>query len=408
MALDRPLALAALCAVLVLAGCAAPTAQPTDATTTDITVENGSFAVDHNRVYDRLQTITATTAAPPESIRVDTPGNGTARPSPRGDPPAFFQAVGFETGPVDLRLGDRLGEGYVTGLGAVVVSPAPNATRDDQRLLLAHELTHFVQFRNERLAQLGAEVDTRTTDGAFVRRSIVEGAAVYTTDRYLDRYGETDRRNSPVYERALSALPAGHQLRYGLAPYQYGSAYVADRVDSPADLPTVYERPPTTSQQVIHGLTPDEAPPDSLAVTVRAGDGWREAGTDRLGEAFLRYALESHIDPERAAAVAAGWGNDSLRIVSERGTTEPRYAWVHRWDDPDAASAFTDAMRSYLDARGDRTDRGWTVPDTDLEATVTAVSPETTVVLYGGESFLDAADTTGTDDDVTVTVGTPD
>ncbi|MEF8900585.1 MAG: hypothetical protein V5A25_05130 [Halovenus sp.] len=269
-------------------------------------------------------------------------------------------------------------------------------------------MTHYVQFRNERLTQLGAEIDTRTTDGAFARRSIVEGAAVYTTDRYLDRYGETDRRNSPLYDEALAALPAGHQLRYGLAPYQYGSAYVADRVDSPADLPAVYERPPTTSQQVIHGLAPDEAAPDPLAVTVQTGGRWREVGTDRLGEAFLRYALESHLDPERAASVAAGWGNDSLRIVSERGTTEARYAWVHRWDDADAADAFTDAMRAYLDARGDPTDRGWILPNTDLEVTVMPVSSETTVVLFGGESFLDATDTAGTDDDVTVTVGTPD
>jgi len=402
---NRPLALAVLCTALLLAGCAAPTAQSPDGTTADITVENGSFAVDPDRVYERLQTVTGTSVAPPASIRVDTPEGVTRQSS--GSLPAFFEVVGFETDSVDAAVFDRLGEGYVTGVGTVVVSPAPNATRDDQRLLLAHELTHYIQFRNERVAQLGAAIDAGTTDGAFARRSIVEGAAVYAADRYLDRYGETDLRNSPVYDEALSALPAGHQLRYGLAHYQHGAAYVADRVDSPADLPAVYERPPTTSQQVIHGLDP-EASPEPLEVTVRTDDGWREVGTDRLGEAFLRYALESHLDPERAATVAAGWGNDTLHIVSERGTTEARYVWVHRWDDADAADAFAGAMRAYLDARGDPTDRGWAIPDTGLEATVTTLSPETTVVLFGDEAFLDAAAATGTDGEVTVTVGQDD
>ncbi|MEF8900584.1 MAG: hypothetical protein V5A25_05125 [Halovenus sp.] len=115
MALDRSLALAALCAVLVLAGCAAPTAQSADGTATDITVENGSFAVDHNRVYERLQTITATTVPPPESIRVDTPGNGTAQPSSLGGPPAFFEVVGFETGPVDMATAWAKGTSPVSG-----------------------------------------------------------------------------------------------------------------------------------------------------------------------------------------------------------------------------------------------------------------------------------------------------
>jgi len=401
----RPLALAAFCAVLVLGGCAAPTAEPAQETGTnaDIAVENGTFAVDPDRVYERLQELTDTAAPPPDEILVEAPGDGTAQPAST-DPPAFFQVVGFGTGDVDAEVFDRLGEGYVTGLGTVVVTPAENATRDDERLLLAHELTHYLQLRDGRATQLGTAIDTGTTDGAFARRSVVEGAAVYTTDAYLDRYGETDLRNSPAYDAALAALPAGHRFRYGIAQYRHGTAYVADRVDSPADLPAVYERPPTTSQQVIHGLDPDVAP-DPLAVTVRAGDGWREVGTDRLGEAFLRYALESHLDPERAAAVAAGWGSDSLRIVNERGAAGARYAWVHRWDDPDAADAFTGAMRAYLGARGDPTDRGWALPDTDLEATVTAVSPETTVVFFGDGAFLDAANATGTDGAVTVTVG---
>lgn len=408
---STPLAFACLCALVLLAGCVAPTAQPAaePGEDTGITVENGSYAVDHEQLFDRLQTLKGTDVEPPKTVRASVPEGGT--PASAGGLPAFADAVGFERGPVETSA--DIGTGYVTGLGTVVAAPPENATRDDERLLLAHELTHYVQLRNDRPEQLGGELDSRTTDGAFVQRAIVEGAAVYTTDAYLDRYGETDTRNSPVYDDVLATLPPGHELRYGLAQYRYGTVYVADRVDSPAELSAVYADPPTTSRQVIHGLNPDEAEPATLDIAVETGGDWREVGTDRMGEAFLRYALESELDADRAATIAAGWRWDSLRIVESDGGAGASYAWVHRWDDADAADAFVDAMGTYLDGRASTTDRGvatehrWQLPD-GTNAAIAAVSPEATVLLFGSDTFLDAAELTGTDDEVTVTLAPAD
>jgi len=407
----RGLAAVALAAALLVAGCQAPVADvgttgggptadsgPGETRPANVTVVNGTLAVDPGLVFTRVQTVAGTNVTPPERVRAfdDERDYGNASLGGVGLPP-FQEAVGLKTGPVPNATDVGLQfAGQTSALGTVVVYTGPNATADDARLVVAHELVHYIQFRQGRSAQLRQGVDAGTTDGGYVVRSLLEGAAVYTTDAYLERYTDNGTRNSPVYRAIAEALPQGHVARYGNSQYVEGFEYVASRVGDPADIPRVYESPPTTSEQVIHNLTPEEEPPVALEASVEPAEGWREVGTDRLGEAFVRTALAVGVPQARADRAAAGWGTDRLYVYRAPDRTDASYAWAFAWDDAGEAAEFERALRAYLDARGERRQGRWVLDD-DLAARVLTPTERSTVLLLGNEPFV-----AGTDTNVTV------
>lgn len=408
MSSSAPTALA-LAALLVLAGCGAPfggsdatdaSASPTasDAATgpgasDDIAVRNGSLPVDPDRVFDRTRGLLGSDAPPPSAIVVADDENVTEEPSV----PEFWSLAGVEPRDPVEPVG-VVENGYTTALGSIVLSPGESGNASRTERLLVHEFVHYIQFREERASALRGRLPA-TTDGSFVARAVLEGAAVHATDAYLDRYGDDRRRNSEVYPRLREAYPAGSYQRYALAQYVEGHAYVADRLGAddegdPAAATAIYERPPATSEQVLHGLAPDEEPPRDLRVTVRTaeGDGFSATGRDTMGEAFVRAALAGGVGESRAAEAAAGWGNDSRVVFRDDGAVG--YAWVLRWDGAGDADEFRSAAVEHFAGR-----KG-------VDAfRVESVGEETVVLVLGDRSFVERASVGGTAGNVTVAVG---
>lgn len=395
----------ALAALLVLAGCGAPFggSEATDApdasdaptgtdATDDIAVRNGSLPVDPDRVFDRTRKLLGSDAPPPPAVVVADDQNVTEEPSV----PEFWSLAGVEPRDPTERVG-VVENGYTTALGSVVLYPGESSNASEVERLLVHEFVHYIQFREERASALRGRLPA-TTDGSFVARAVLEGVAAYATDAYLDRYGDGRQRNSEVYPRLREAYPAGSYQRYALAQYVEGHAYVADRLGGegdgdPAAATAVYERPPTTSEQVVHGLAPDEEPPRDLRVTVRTaeGDGFSSAGRDTMGEAFVRAALAGGVGESRAAEAAAGWGNDSRVVFRDDGAVG--YAWVLRWDSAADADEFRSAAVQHFAGRE------------GVDAfRIESVGEGTVVVVLGDRSFVERASVGGTAGNVTVAV----
>lgn len=413
---------------LVTAGCAAPVAQsgstPTDGngtptpesagTTTNetdrqpIEVRNGSLSVDPNVVFDRVQRLQGTNVSRPTVVQVFNTAEGFRNQSSgigSAGGRRFYALAGMEDGEVNLSESvTRQRNGYVTGLGSIVLYAGENTTRVDELLLSAHEFTHYVQFRSGRQERLASNLgDVTTTDRRYVLRAMIEGDAVVTTDAYLARYTNATATNSEWYTEIQSSLPAGHVARYENGKYVHGTAYVDSRVDSPSDVSGIAEDPPQTSEQVLHGLTPTEEPPVSLSVTVETGEEWVVSGSGRMGEAFVRTALESAVGTDRSVTAAAGWGNDTVRFLRPAdGEGDTAYAWVFRWDDAANQTEFQSAYRQSLDRRGTETDGIWTLNDSNVSATLSAPTPRTSVVVFGPASLVRNVSITGADGEVTV------
>ena len=399
---------------LALAGCSAPVAQPGTMADQDnpaeanITVTNGTLNIDPAATFARLQALTGSNVEPPNELRVfndpsefrNQSGGGRGETEDR-----FTTLAGMSTTTVTEPLdGTRQKNGFVTTLGSVVLFVGENASTLEERLLVVHELTHYLQVKNRRQRQLlSSGLDPRTTDGKFVLRALVEGGAIVSTDAYLERYGDDTDANSEMYTTVQETLPNGHIRKYGNAKYIYGDRYMESRTDSPTDLSAVYENPPGTSEQLLHRLAPDEEPPVPLNVTLENGAEWRAVGNNRMGEAFARFAMEQWVGSERAARAAAGWGNDTLRYLRPaNGSGETAYVWTLRWDDTANATEFASAYRDALDTRASREGSVWNLGVDDVAATVQTPTDRTAVIAFGPVPLVGNLTATGQNCNITV------
>ena len=410
---------------LVTAGCQAPLADAGNGTTSpaatpaaadgterlsapNITVLNGSLELDPGRVFARVQAVSGTNVTAPRAIRVYNDADAFYNTTPGGSNqptvPEFWRIAGLSTVEVNSSALEIRKNGYVTGAGTVTVFLGPNATLADERLLLAHEFTHYVQTQNNLRGTLNEHLDGRTTQAAYLTRSVIEGAAVYTSDSYVMAYAPGEKLNSPWYSEIQAVYPPGHAARFQNGRYIDGFEYVNGTVASATNLSTVYENSPRTAEQLLHGLQPGEEPPTALSVRSSTGDDWLASGTDTMGEAFVRHALASDVGQSRADSAAAGWGNDSLHIFRPLGGGDTGYVWVVDWDDPENATEFERAVRDAFDARGTESGGVWSLSDVNASASVTELRPGTTALVLGPGEFVGETSVTADEGSVQIHV----
>jgi hypothetical protein len=371
-----------------------PTPTPRDAGKVEVAGLPLSF--DEEQVYRDVVTMQGQSyeSAPAVDLRVkETPA--PSRTSQVWDVSEFMLLWGFDP--------SALGNTDIAGLTIrdrvfLYAEPVPNRT--GRMAVLAHEYTHVLQHETDAFSRTsqGVRRGEGSTDRVYL--AVVEGAASYVQRRYVARHLDEEPRNRTW------ATYSGNRTRFGayaVAPYYFGERYVDRRIDDPANVSSVYRRPPTTTEQVIHGYAPGEEPARPLAVDVDAGDDWFRTDERVRGELFVRLVLESELSRERAAEAAAGWGADRVVTVEDSETGTLGHAWVLRWDSPGEAEEFAGAMTDYLDARGETAGDRWTDGDTTFG--LRWVDDETVVVVAGPDRFVDAASVESEDGDVTVRVG---
>lgn len=419
----------AVVALLVLAGCSGGPATPTtDATTTTVTTDSthttpaqtGATTQSERTTTTRSErTTTDGEPTTSESVSIPVNGNGTLGFDHEAayvrtmqvlgrngtvDPPSQIYLYAPETpweptvtDPFAQTLLDARRTTNVTGErhDGLVLSLSGTESRSQRRFTVVHEYVHNAQFASVTDTPAWSAMFADDHQRHRAAGSLVEGSASYVALAYATAY--TNRTRAGVLaenDYYRNASPAG---KYAWAPYHFGRQYVAARADSPADHWRLYENPPRTTEEVIHGLAPGSEPPAPLSVTVETDD-WTVADRETRGEMFARVVLTSELAESRAARGADGWGNDEL-VMLEDGDRRA-FAWTLRWDDEANATEFVDAFGAAMDARGSRTDGVWTVNGTAIR--LERVSAETVVVATGPASFVESLTVDATDGNVTV------
>ena len=274
--------------------------------------------------------------------------------------------------------------------------PEPEA----QESVLAHEFVHTIQFDTEAGQRLATALQAEQNNAGQLGTAMIEGAAMYVQFAYERQYLDIDREWDSWEQARADRSTFG---AWAIAPYYFGHEYVDARVDEPQEMDELYDDPPLSTEQLIHGSTPEEAPPRELTVTAETDDTWTPEHDQRVkGELFLRIVLEDRLHTDRAADAAAGWGADRVETF-ESTEGERGHAWTLRWDDPDEADEFEAAITDYLDRRGVTMDGMWV--DYDDAFDVDRVDDDTVVVFGGDPAFVEAAEATGSDGEVTIQVG---
>lgn len=423
-----------LAALLISAGCTAPatqgppaarpsaTATPTEAGVTTVppataettaapdatattadrepTLTASSLPVDLNATWDRVAAMLDSNVSRP-SVRV-------VEAEPTG------AAFGSSLDPIIRLLLDVDGRSvspsayYSPNYHQVTVvvhdgDPAGAETHARLEAVLVHEYAHAVLIADERYGSALAELPAGSSlDRRRAHQAMTEGSAVFVADAYADRHlpklNETGETMSEY--RRSSELS-----RFVGSPYLFGGRHFERRLDSPANVTQVYRNPPDTTEQLLHPSVVDSEPPRNLSVTATQSGNLSLARGDTLGEAFVRDLLGAHVPEPRAAAAAAGWGNDRAFTLWDMGSngSARNYLWVSRWDDARNATEFERTFADYMDARGERlADGRWATED--YQFGLQRASDETVVVVVGGRDTVRRVTATATHGNVSVAV----
>lgn len=408
-------AVAAVLAVVVLAGCVAPavdapgepaedeTAEPVvdDREEPPLEVRGGTLPFEENRTLERVETMLEAELRPPVVYVEEQPD--TSR-MPR-DPTSFYAVMGIDRpDPADSDGELRVG-GVASPMQAVYVMPEDDAPPAEIERVFVHELVHATQFQQDAPQRLRANVPDYhrgTTDADLARLSVMEGAAVYGSSVYTDRYDAPVEPEDELVERLYDGAAPGTKLVWG--PYHHGHAYVDERFDDPADHWTLYDDPPVTMRGVLEGSPATDALEPFDARLSAADSGWERADADVMGEYVLRQVLETELETGRSADAASGWTYDrKLRAEHDEADLDG-YAWSIRFEGADEADAFEAAAREYLTERSEREltdgDAAWT--DGPYAFSLESVDDRTVTIVAGNESFVTAATVDAAGSDVRV------
>lgn len=391
-----------LVVLVVLSGCSSAIAPPggpgsaerasdTTAESVTIAVENGSVPVDHTSLFENVTGMLAVDADPPETINVE-PDSDMGIQRERMDP--FFRLVGIDRPASTSRTATALG--YVGEARSVHLNEKILSDEAQTRRTLAHEYVHVVQLRTDVPDRLRSTIpDERSTDGRIVRHAVLEGAAVSVETELWERNGATGR--SPAAGMGQSYETTSGARKWLYARYHFGYEYLQTR-DASTTITDVYDAPPRTSEELVHGLPGGSEPMPQLSVAVESEE-WTVESRDRAGELFVRVALDTQVSTDAATDAAAGWGTDTRVELSNEDARA--YAWALRWDDPANATEFQDTFHAYLDERA--TSEGDVWVDDGRAFGTSRVGDETIVVLLGTESFVRNATVDGSADSIRVT-----
>jgi hypothetical protein len=208
----------------------------------------------------------------------------------------------------------------------------------DQRMIMAHELTHALQDQHFHI-QKWEDAAKPNDDDELARDAVLEGSATLSMFDYqlqqlgrkpgdvfgLDpslllslMFGDLDKSpelaDSPMALRDEMLFPYGAGASFSLEVLKAGGGWPAMR--------KVFERPPASTQQIIHpdlylkGVMPATVTLPPLEKIVPRG--WKKLDENLLGEFGLDEVLKQFLGKERADDLAQSWVGDKYAIFERQ------------------------------------------------------------------------------------------
>ncbi len=230
---------------------------------------------------------------------------------------------------------------------------------EDQRMVMAHELTHALQ---DQYFHVDPWLDAAkpNDDAELARDAVLEGSALAAMLDYLLHGRKMSIRDLPEIgqfvrgqlgdtEKSPQLAKAPPYLRDELLfPYLAGTTFTQRFLRANtgwADFHKVFENPPVSTQQILHpdlyfnGTAPK--PLSSLDLDGLVPAAWKKLDENVLGEFGLQELLKQFLGEERATRLSAAWAADRYAIFEHQRTKQLLLVYrVRLATDADAARFF--------------------------------------------------------------------
>jgi hypothetical protein len=240
----------------------------------------------------------------------------------------------------------------------------------EQRVIMAHELTHALQDQYFHVEKWEEEVKAND-DAQLARESVLEGSAMIAMYDYLLRStGKTtrditdfdpgmligDTNDSPELSQAPMVIQ--DEITF---PYLPGANFVQRALkewDGWHDFHRLFENPPASTQQILHpdlyfrGVMPARV--DLTPVTKVVPRGWKKLDENVLGEFAVDEILKQFLGKERADKIAPSWSGDRYAVY-QRESGMPTLLLIRlKLADEPAATRFFEAYRNLLEKKDEK------------------------------------------------------
>jgi hypothetical protein len=243
----------------------------------------------------------------------------------------------------------------------------------EQRVIMAHELTHALQDQYFHVQKWEDEVKLND-DAQLARESVLEGSAtIAMVDYLLRRTGRSTRdladfdpslligdvHDSP--ELAQAPLVIQDEITF---PYVSGAGFVEAALkqwNGWTDFHRLFENPPASTQQILHpelyfrGVAPAQV---DLAPVIKAVPrGWKKLDENVMGEFATNEILKQFLGKERADGISPSWSGDRYAIYQRESGMQTLLLIRLKLADEAAATRFFGAYRDLLEKKDEnRTD----------------------------------------------------
>ena len=205
----------------------------------------------------------------------------------------------------------------------------------DQRMVMAHELTHALEDQHFQI-EAWTKAARPNDDAELAREAVLEGSAMASMNDYL--LGDTGRSLKDLPDIDPSMLVGDMGSTPGLQkappflkdalvfPYFAGLTFSADLLKSGgwSGLPAVFANPPVSTQQIMHpalyhsGKIPAQVKlPD---VDKLLGPEWTKLEENVMGEFGWKEVFKQFLDDDRARVLAAAWEGDRYAVFEQKQT----------------------------------------------------------------------------------------
>jgi hypothetical protein len=204
---------------------------------------------------------------------------------------------------------------------------------EDQRMVMAHELTHALEDQHFQI-EPWLKAARPNDDAELAREAFLEGSATAAMVDYLLQGTGKSLNNMPEFDPSLLTGDLGSSPSLQKAPpfikdtlifpYFAGMTFTAAAL-KPAgwqSLGKIFSNPPVSTQQIIHpNLYTSGHLPERVtlpAIDPKLGKDWKKLCENLLGEFGWLEVLKQFLGEQRAKPLAAAWEGDRYQLFEHQ------------------------------------------------------------------------------------------